>query len=117
MRIGSVRVAHLPAQVEAQRDATLGGRPIVIGGRPWEKGEVADCSVEAEGHGVSVGMSLRQAEQLCPGAVFLDPDYEAYEEAQRILRHHRPKPLPKGTAEEMHGIVEGYDRELGVRRS
>jgi len=57
--------------------------------------------------------NLRDGWVAAGGKILTD---RAYEEAQRILRHHRPKPLPKGAAEEMHGIVEGYDRELGVRR-
>lgn len=38
----------------------------------------------------------------------------AYEKARYILKHHKPKPLPKGAAETMRSIVEDYEAELGI---
>ncbi|MHB8572736.1 MAG: DNA polymerase Y family protein [Candidatus Dormibacteria bacterium] len=46
-------------------------RPLVVGGYPWERGEVAAACPRALEDGVRVGMGLRQAEQLCPGATFM----------------------------------------------
>jgi trimethylamine--corrinoid protein Co-methyltransferase len=36
-------------------------------------------------------------------------------EARRILEQHEPDPLPEGAAEEMRAIVEGAEKELGIR--
>ena len=37
----------------------------------------------------------------------------AAEEAQRILEHHTPPPLPESVTEEMRGIVAQLDAALG----
>lgn len=111
MRIGCLLAAHLPAQVETGRDAALRGRPLVIGGHPWEREKVIDCSAEAEEYGVRVGMRLRQAEQLCPAASFLRPDEGAYEEAQRALKEAL---LGFSPWVEMAGLGLGYVEVSGL---
>ncbi len=71
MRIACVSFPHLYMQIEKLGRSELDGCPAIIGGRPEERGCVADCSEEAASQGVFAGMSLRQAYQLCPEAVFL----------------------------------------------
>jgi trimethylamine---corrinoid protein Co-methyltransferase len=36
-------------------------------------------------------------------------------EARRILETHRPEPLPEAVAAELRSIIEGAERELGVK--
>jgi trimethylamine---corrinoid protein Co-methyltransferase len=36
-------------------------------------------------------------------------------EARRILETHQPEPLPEGIAAELRSIIEGAERELGVK--
>jgi DNA polymerase-4/protein ImuB len=60
---------------------------VIIGETAEQRGAVLDCSPEAEGQGVRVGMPLRQALGLCPSASFLPSDLPRYGDAfDQILR-------------------------------
>ena len=65
MRVGCFFFPHFPVQVEAREDATLTGRPIIIGGLPYERKAVYDASQEALDCGIRSGMPLREAYALC----------------------------------------------------
>ncbi|MGJ7442580.1 DNA polymerase IV [Aquipuribacter sp. MA13-6] len=72
------------AAVEVLRRPELAGRPVVVGGdgdptRPRQV--VATASYEAREHGVHSGVPMTRALRLCPEAVFLPHDAEAYDEA------------------------------------
>ena len=71
------------AAVEILRHPELRGRPVVVGGRgdPTERGVVSTASYEAREYGVHSGLPLRTAARLCPSAVFLPVDREAYDAA------------------------------------
>lgn len=85
MKIAYILVPHFPCQLERLNDSSLVGKPLVIGGQPWEKGTVYCCSPEALRDGVHPDMPLRQAEQLCPQAIFLPINEERYQEIHRQL--------------------------------
>lgn len=85
MRIACLLAPHLPVQVERKRYLDLDGRPVIVGGRPWDPGAVLDCCPAAEAAGVRVGMRLVRAEALCPAACFLPADEPAYHAAHRAL--------------------------------
>jgi DNA polymerase-4 len=70
-RIGYVLIEHFAVAVERQRRPDLEGRPLIVGGYPYERKTVYEASSEALAAGVRPAMPLRQAEQLCPDAVFL----------------------------------------------
>src|SRR5688572_31561124 len=57
--------------VERLLDPTLEGQPVVVGGRPGSRGVVTDASYEVRRLGVKAGMSLIEAGQLAPDAVYL----------------------------------------------
>lgn len=59
------------AQAEVLAAPRLRGLPLVIGGRPGERGVVASASYEARAFGIGSGMPLGEARRLCPHAVFL----------------------------------------------
>ncbi len=67
------------AAVEELLHPELKGKPIVVGGLPHERGVAATCNYEARRYGIHSGMSLRQAYQLCPQAVFLRGNYQLYQ--------------------------------------
>jgi DNA polymerase IV len=75
------------AAVEQQRRSELIGKPLVIGGSgdPTKRGVVSTASYEARKFGIHSAMPLRAAYKLCPQAIFLPVDYEAYaRESQKI---------------------------------
>ncbi len=69
------------AAVEQKRRPELIGKPVVIGGSgdPTKRGVVATASYEARKFGIHSAMPLKTAYSLCPKAVFLPVDYEAYQ--------------------------------------
>ena len=66
--------------VELLERPELRGKPVVVGGRPDQRGVVTAASYEARKFGVHSAMPLRTAGKLCPQAVFLDGHHEKYGE-------------------------------------
>ena len=64
--------------VELLTRPELRGKPVVVGGRPDQRGVVTAASYEARKYGVHSAMPLRTAGRLCPHAVFLDGHHEKY---------------------------------------
>lgn len=87
------RILHIDmdaffAAVEEKRNPDLKGKPVVIGGMgdPSKRGVVSTANYEARKYGVHSALPLRTAYKLCPHAVFLPVDYEAYEAASHQFK-------------------------------
>lgn len=99
--------------VEELYDSTLKGKPVVVGGRPNERGVVSAASYAARKFGVHSAMPLRSAYKLCPQAIFVDGHRERYlEYSHRVYDELRAFcPLV-----EMASIDEAYLDMTGTER-
>jgi DNA polymerase-4 len=104
------------ASVEQRDDARLRGKPVAVG-----TGVVASCSYEARRFGVSTGMRLAEARQLCRPLIVLPGCYPRYEQtARRILAIAEERtPLVEVAALDdlyldvtQHGRIEQIAQEL-----
>ncbi len=83
------------AAVEQRDRPELRGRPVIVGGRPGDRGVVSAASYEARRFGVRSAMPLRTAAALCPDAIFVPVRGERYGEVSRafmsLLRRATPQ--------------------------
>jgi len=102
-------------EVELLRHANLRGKPLLIGGSS-ERGVVASCSYEARAFGVRSAMPMRQALQLCPEAVVLRGDMEAYSGQSAIIRKIIEAEAPlfeQASIDEFYLDLTGMDKYIG----
>lgn len=66
------------ASVEQRDNPALRGQPVVVGGRPEQRGAVCAASYEARKYGVHSAMPSRTAIQRCANLVFVKPRFDAY---------------------------------------
>ena len=99
--------------VEELYDPSLKGKPVVVGGKPNERGVVSAASYAAREFGVHSAMPLRTAYQRCPQAIFVDGHPERYREysgrVYEALRAFSP-------VVEMASIDEAYLDMTGTER-
>jgi DNA polymerase IV len=99
--------------VEELFDPTLKGKPVVVGGRPNQRGVVSAASYAARKFGVHSAMPLRTAYRLCPQAIFVDGHPDRYRDYShkvfQVLKSFSP-------LVEMASIDEAYMDVTGTER-
>ena len=71
----------------AQRDnPDLRGKPVIVGGHSLKRGVVCSASYEARAMGVRNAMPVSKARELCPNAISVSVDFQAYRLANMALR-------------------------------
>lgn len=98
--------------VEIKKDRSLTGKPVIIGGTS-DRGVVTSCSYEARKFGVHAAMPARMAKMLCPHAVFIKGNMDAYSKASHeitdIIREKVPL-FEKASIDEHYIDMTGMDR-------
>jgi DNA polymerase IV len=72
------------ASVEVQKDPSLRGRPLLVGGTGG-RGVVTSASYEARAFGCRNAMPMARARRLCPQAAAVPPDFAAYRRASATV--------------------------------
>jgi len=99
--------------VEELFDPSLKGKPVVVGGRPNERGVVSAASYAARKFGVHSAMPLRTAYKLCPQALFVEGHPERYRECSARVYETLQAFSP---LVEMASIDEAYLDMTGTER-
>ena len=99
--------------VELLERPELRGKPVVVGGRPDQRGVVSAASYEARKFGIQSAMPLRTAGKLCPHAIFLDGHHAKYGEWSDRVANILAKFSP---IVEMVSIDEAYLDFAGTER-
>lgn len=113
-------IAHIDldaffVSVERLRDPSLEGRPLIIGGKGG-RGVVASCSYEARKFGVHSAMPMRMALRLCPDALVIQGDMEAYSRYSSLVTEviaDRAPLFEKASIDEFYLDISGMDRFFG----
>src|ERR1700692_4631815 len=73
------------ASVEQRDDPQLRGKPVIVA---WKgrRSVVCAASYEARAFGVHAAMPAVRAEHLCPGAIFVAPDFARYRAVSACVR-------------------------------
>jgi DNA polymerase-4 len=117
-------IAHLDcdafyATVELLRRPELRGQPVIVAGS-GPRAVVTTASYEARAFGVGSAMPASRARRLCPHAVVIPPDFEAYRSKSREvwgLVERRLDRVQRLGLDEAYAELTGVDKPLRVLRS
>ena len=102
--------------VECKRNPKLKGKPLIIGGSS-RRGVVAACSYETRRFGVHSAMPMYLALQLCPDALVISGDVEAYSQHSHLVTDIIADSVPmfeKASIDEFYIDASGMDRFFGA---
>lgn len=74
------------ASVEQRDNPRLRGKPVVVGGRPEQRGAVAAASYEARKYGIFSATPSRVAATKCKDLIFIAPRFEVYRQVSSQIR-------------------------------
>ena len=111
------------AAVEVLESPDLADKPVVVGGRPEERGVVAAASYPARAFGVRSAMPMARALRLCPRAVILPPRHDAYRTYSRQVMAilHEASPLVEQMSVDeayldLTDQVDEWEEAVGIAR-
>lgn len=96
----------------------LNGKPVIIGGLS-DRAVVASCSYETRQYGVHSAMPMKMARMLCPDAIVIRGDMEAYSKHSNIVTEiiAENAPVYEKTSIDEHFIdATGLDRFFGCAK-
>ena len=102
--------------VERLRDSQLVGKPVIVGGQS-DRGVVSACSYETRKFGVRSAMPMKLARQLCPDAIILRGDYDAYSSHSKMVTDIITENAPvveKASIDEFYLDMTGMERFFGT---
>jgi DNA polymerase IV len=117
------RIAHVDmdafyVSVELQRRPDLRGKPVVVAGT-GPRAVVTTASYEARRYGIFSATPAERARRLCPNAVFLPPDFDAYRtrsrEVMAVLRDQVDRVEAVGL-DEAYLDLTGFERHRAAGR-
>ena len=98
--------------VELRKNPALIGKPVIVGGTS-DRGVVTSCSYEARKYGVHSAMPSGRARQLCPHAIFIRGNIDAYSKASHEITDMIRERVPlfeKASIDEHYIDMTGMDR-------
>ena len=114
--LSDLSIAHIDcdaffAAIEKRDNPELRDKPVIVGG--GKRGVVATCCYIARIHGIRSAMPMFKALKLCPEAVVVRPNREAYSAASQQIRQKLQAVTP---LVQMISIDEGYLDLTGTQR-
>jgi DNA polymerase-4 len=106
------------ASVEMRRNMSLTGKALVISGHGVQS-VVASCSPEARRWGIHTGMPLRMVRRMCPEAIIIQGDMEAYQRESAIIEEMIQESVPvceRASLDAFYGDLTGMDKYFGCWR-
>ncbi|MDZ4204893.1 MAG: DNA polymerase IV [Bacteroidales bacterium] len=104
--------------VERLHNSRLNGIPVVVGGLS-DRSVVAGCSYEARRLGIHSAMPMKLARSLCPNAVYIRGDMDAYTRYSRMVTDIIAEKSPlfeKASIDEHYIDITGIDRFFGAMK-
>jgi DNA polymerase-4 len=95
-------------------NSKLNGKPVIVGG--GERGVVAACSYETRSFGVHSAMPMKQALRLCPEAIVIRGDYDAYSKHSDMVTQIIQEQVPlyeRSSIDEFYMDMSGMDKFFG----
>lgn len=101
--------------VERILDPSLVGKPVVVGGTA-NRGVVASCSYEARAFGIHSAMPSKQAQKLCPQAIFVagnSAEYSRYSKWVAAIIADMTPLYEKASIDEFYIDLTGMEKFFG----
>ncbi len=101
--------------VECLRNSKFKGLPLIIGGS-GSRGVVSSCSYEARRFGVHSAMPVKMALRLCPDAIIIRGDMDAYSKYSKLVTEIIAEDAPafeKSSIDEFYVDMTGLDKHFG----